>query len=55
MPAQYTAIRDSLMKKGMSKDNAQAHAAAIYNSTHKKNPVTGHEKKRHSMIGNMSK
>lgn len=55
MPAQYLAIRNSLMKRGMSKDAAQAHAAAIYNSTHKKNPVTGHEKKkRHTVVGHMA-
>jgi hypothetical protein len=42
MPAQYTAIRDELeTEKGMDENEAQAHAAAIYNSTHKDAPVTG--------------
>lgn len=52
MPAQYLAIRNALMKRGMSKDQAQAHAAAIYNSKHKTHPVTGHEgRKRGSIVG----
>jgi len=42
MPAQYTAMRDKFMNQGMSKDKAQAKAAAIYNSKHPHNPVTGH-------------
>lgn len=32
MPKQYEAIRDKLEKKGMSKKEAQKHAAKIYNS-----------------------
>ncbi len=51
MPHEYVAIRDALMKRGMSKDAAQSEAAAIYNKRHKKNPVTGKEKPHHSMIG----
>lgn len=39
MPAQYEAIRDSLVKKGYSLKNAKKHAAMIYNSKHKSNPV----------------
>lgn len=39
MPAQYEAIRDKFMKQGMPKKQAQKHAAMIYNSTHKRNPV----------------
>lgn len=30
MPRQYTAIRDSYMKRGMSEDKAQSIAAATY-------------------------
>ncbi|HEX3058096.1 MAG TPA: hypothetical protein VHP62_01970 [Usitatibacter sp.] len=44
MPAQYTAIRDELeTEKGMDENEAQAHAAAIYNAmpSHKGAPVTG--------------
>jgi hypothetical protein len=41
MPAQYEAIRDRMAAKGMAYDQAQAHAAAIYNSQHPKTPVTG--------------
>ena len=41
MPKQYEAIRDKLAKKGMDYDEAQSHAAAIYNSKHKEHPVTG--------------
>ena len=31
-PAQYEAIRDKMIKEGMSKKEAQKHAAKIYNS-----------------------
>lgn len=41
MPAQYEAIRDKFAAKGMPLKEAKSHAAAIYNSTHKSNPVTG--------------
>lgn len=37
MPKQYEAIRDKLAKK-MSYDEAQKHAAMIYNSMRKKHP-----------------
>lgn len=40
MPAQYVAIRDKLASQGMNYDEAQKHAAMIYNSTHKSAPVT---------------
>lgn len=47
MPAQYTAIRDELeTEKGMDENEAQAHAAAIYNATHKNAPVTGKSEPR---------
>lgn len=39
MPAEYEGIRDSLLAKGMSLKNAKKHAAMIYNSKHKDNPV----------------
>lgn len=44
MPKQYTAMRDSFKKKGMSDKAAKAKAARIYNSKHKKNPVTRNSK-----------
>ena len=40
MPAQYEAIRDSLLKSGKGLQEAKRIAAATYNKTHKKNPVT---------------
>lgn len=40
MPKQYEAMRDSFKKKGLSDKAAKTKAAKIYNSTHKKNPVT---------------
>lgn len=46
MPAQYEAIRDNLKKKGMSTKEAKKHAAMIYNSKHKKNPVTRNSDKK---------
>jgi len=39
MPKQYEAIRDSLVKKGLSLKKAKTQAAKIYNSKHKKSPV----------------
>jgi molybdopterin-biosynthesis enzyme MoeA-like protein len=39
MPAQYEAIRDKLVQRGMPLAEAKKHAAMIYNSKHKKNPV----------------
>ena len=44
MPKQYTAIRDKLKSEGMSDKAAKAKAARIYNSKHKKNPVTKNSK-----------
>lgn len=40
LPKIYEAIRDKLKKKGLSTKQAKKHAAMIYNSKHKKNPVT---------------
>lgn len=40
MPKQYTAMRDKFKKEGLSDQEAKAKAARIYNSKHKKNPVT---------------
>lgn len=39
MPAQYEAMRDAFIKKGMSSKAAKTKAAKIYNSKHKKKPV----------------
>jgi hypothetical protein len=47
MPKQYEAIRDKLSKK-MSYDQAQEHAAKIYNAKHPSNPVTGHHSEKKS-------
>lgn len=44
MPKQYEAMRDSFKKKGMSDKAAKAKAARIYNSKHKRNPVTRNSK-----------
>ena len=41
MPASYEKMRDKFIKEGLSKNAAQEKAAKIYNSTHKKSPVTG--------------
>lgn len=40
MPAQYEAIRDRLISKGVPEKRAKQTAARIYNSRHPKNPVT---------------
>jgi hypothetical protein len=32
MPKRYEAIRDKLIREGMSKEQAQKHAAMIYNA-----------------------
>lgn len=40
MPKAYEAIRDKMISKGMSSKSAKKHAAMIYNSKHKKHPVT---------------
>lgn len=44
MPAQYEAIKEKLLKQGMDRQEAEKHAAMIYNSTHPKNPVTKNSK-----------
>jgi hypothetical protein len=40
MPEGYEHLRDKFIKNGMSKDKAQAKAAAIWNSMHPEDPVT---------------
>jgi hypothetical protein len=40
MPKAYVAMKEKFKKEGKSDQAAKAKAAAIYNSTHKKNPVT---------------
>ena len=42
MPKQYEAIRDKLVAKGMAYDDAQTHAAKIYNAAHPDRPVGRH-------------
>lgn len=44
MPRAYEHMRDAFIRKGMTKDAAQAKAAAIYNSKHPSAPVTGKHK-----------
>lgn len=44
MPKQYEAIRDALVAKGMSLKAAKTKAAKIYNSKHKRKPVTRNSK-----------
>ena len=46
MPRQYESMRDKFAKEGMDYDDAQAKAAAIYNSKHKDKPVTGKSDKK---------
>ena len=46
MPKEYEDIRDSYVKAGKPYDEAQAIAAATYNSRHPNSPVTGHKKKK---------
>jgi len=46
MPKGYEKIRDSLIKKGKSKKEAQEMAAKIWNSEHPDNPVGRKHKKR---------
>jgi hypothetical protein len=45
MPKGYERMRDSFMKKGMSKKTAQLRAARIWNSKHKSSPVGRKHKK----------
>lgn len=40
MPKQYEAMRDKFKSEGLSDKAAKTKAAKIYNSKHKKNPVT---------------
>lgn len=40
MPKAYEAMRDKFKSQGMSDKAAKAKAARIYNSKHKKSPVT---------------
>lgn len=47
MPKAYESMRDKF-SKSMDYDAAQAKAAAIYNSKHKDNPVTGKAHRRHA-------
>ena len=44
MPKQYEAIRDKLKRQGKSDKQAKTIAAKIYNSKHKKHPVTRNSK-----------
>jgi len=44
MPKAYESMRDSFKAKGMSDKAAKAKAARIYNSKHKRNPVTRNSK-----------
>ena len=39
MPAAYLSMKHKFMADGMAEKDAEAKAAAIYNSKHKKNPV----------------
>lgn len=45
MPKGYEKMRDSFMKKGMTKKGAQRKAARIWNSKHPNNPVGKKHKK----------
>jgi hypothetical protein len=40
VPKGYEKMRDAFKKKGLSDQAAKKKAARIWNSTHKKNPVT---------------
>ena len=43
MPKAYEKIRDKMVAKGVPLAEAKTHAAKIYNSVHKDNPVTRKE------------
>ena len=45
MPAQYEAIRDKFIAKGMSVKEAKKHAAMIYNSLHPGKPLVKYVQK----------
>lgn len=49
MPARYVDIRDSMMEKGLSENEAQERAAKIYNSTrrHDEPALTSDYDKKH--------
>ena len=48
MPKQYEAVRDRFAAKGMDYDEAQMHAAKIYNAKHPMRPMSGsHDGKMH--------
>ena len=49
MPARYEAIRDNMLKRGLTLAEAKTSAARIFNSSRKKGekPVAGKEKKGH--------
>jgi phage gp16-like protein len=46
MPAGYERLRDALMRKGKSEEEAKSMAAAIWNKHHKDNPVTNKPHKK---------
>ena len=48
MPKAYESMRGKFAAGGLDYDKAQAKAAAIYNSKHKDNPVTGKAHRRHA-------
>jgi len=50
MPAEYEAIRDSMLKKGKSLKVAKTSAAKIYNSRHPDNPNPWAHEKKHRMF-----
>ena len=39
MPKQYESMREKFMQQGLSKKDAQAKAAKIYNAAHPRKPV----------------
>jgi hypothetical protein len=55
MPAQYEAMRDAFMKKGLPKKAAQTKAAKIYNSKHPKSPVGRHSTEDKEFVERMKR
>ncbi len=53
MPAMYDAVKAKFMKGGMDEDEAQSHAAAIFNAKAKKKgtPFLAHYVKREKRAG----
>lgn len=49
MPAQYEAIRDSLIKRGKSAKEAKRIAAATYNARHPGHPMKPDRRRKISM------